>query len=113
MPHHLRGDRKEVRAILPVDVALIDQLHISLVDQAGRLQRAVAAFVRHVARGDHVELVVDERDQAIERRAVAVLPLAQQHRDLCRRRWGLAVHGFLGCARFCHGGESRSKAERR
>ena len=75
-----------MRAVLPVDAPLIDQLYVRLVDQGRRLQRAVAALVGEMAAGDDVQLVVDERDELVERRSIAALPLLQKLRDL-RLRW--------------------------
>ena len=73
--HQARCDGEEVRAVLPVDLALVDEFQIGLVDQSRGLQCAIAPFTGHVARGDHVQLVVHQRHQAIEGIAVAALPV--------------------------------------
>ena len=48
--HQRRRDREEMRAVLPVDVALAEQFEVGLADEGGRLQRADAPFARHVPR---------------------------------------------------------------
>ena len=48
-PHDLRGNAKEVRTILPVNIPLIDELQIGLVNECSRLQRMAFALVIHVA----------------------------------------------------------------
>ena len=79
--HHLRGDGEEVAAILPVDVALIEQLQVGLVDDGGGLQPVVPPLARELARGQRIELVVDERDQTVERVTAAVTPRVQHLGD--------------------------------
>jgi hypothetical protein len=43
LAHGARGGGEEVRAVLPVDLARVDQLEVGLVDQRGRLQRGRGA----------------------------------------------------------------------
>lgn len=43
--HELRGNRKEVRPVLPAHLTLIHQLEIRLVHQCGPLQRVAASLV--------------------------------------------------------------------
>ena len=80
--------------VLPVDVALADQLEIGLTDEGGGLQRADAPFARHVTGRDQVQLLVDERHQAFERVRAPAAPLLQQPRDV-RAGFSGAAHGFL------------------
>ena len=42
--HDLRRDTEEVRAILPIDLALVNEPHVRLMDQGRRLQRVVRAL---------------------------------------------------------------------
>ncbi len=42
--HDLRRDAKEVRAILPIDLALVDEPHVRLMDQGRRLQGVIRAL---------------------------------------------------------------------
>ena len=43
-PHQLSRDRKEVRAVLPLNVARVDQPQIGLIDQRRGLQRYAVSF---------------------------------------------------------------------
>jgi hypothetical protein len=81
-----------VRAILPVDLALIDQLQVRHVDEGRCLQRVLAPLAREVARRDDAQLVLDDRDQPVQCLALAVLSLPKQARDLRRRGDGISVH---------------------
>ena len=97
--HQCRGDREEVSAVLPVHVALSEQLDVGLADYGCRLQAIVPPFAGKMAGGDGAQLVVDERDQTLERVLAALLPLKQRPRDLrpclfgheCPREGGTAV----------------------
>ena len=57
-PHQLRRDRKKMSAVLPVHLTLPNEFQIRLVDKHSGLQSAGSPFVRHVTRGDEVQLVV-------------------------------------------------------
>jgi hypothetical protein len=48
-PHHLRRNREELRALLPLYFRHIHQSQIDFVDQGGGLQRVVPPFAFHVA----------------------------------------------------------------
>ena len=86
--HDLRRDTKEVRAILPIDLALVNEPDVRLMDQGRRLQGVVGALAPKLARGDAAELGVDEGQQLTERSAVAATPIAEQRRDVRRRHLG-------------------------
>jgi hypothetical protein len=58
--HQLRGHREEVVAALPVDACDVDQAQVRFVDERGRLERMVRAFVPHVAMRDAPKFSVDE-----------------------------------------------------
>jgi len=47
-PHHVRGNRKEMRAVLPPDLPLVDQLEIRLVDEGGGGEGVVGALAAQV-----------------------------------------------------------------
>ncbi len=87
-PHHLRGDGEEMSAILPVDVALIEQLHVRLVDDGRGLQASLAPLARELPRRERAQLAMDERDQPLEGFATAVAPRMQYLSDFrgCRDR---------------------------
>ena len=82
--HGLGADREEVVAILPVDVALAREFHVSLVHQSGWVERVVAAFLLHVGGGEAAQLIVEQRQKPLGRIGVA---LADAMKHLC---WMLA-----------------------
>ena len=67
-PHHLRGDAKEMRPILPVHVMLINETQVNLVHQGGWLQRVSLAFPAEEADGLSMQLFVDQRKQSTRAR---------------------------------------------
>ena len=81
-PHQLRRDAEEMRAILPVNRPLPNELEIGLVDERRGLQRVIAPLARQVPRSQRVQFGVDKRDQPVERLRTAVLPLLKQARDI-------------------------------
>ena len=83
--HRLRRDPEEVRAVLPPDVALLDELHKRLVDQRRRLERVVLALAPQVARGAASQLAVDQREELVERVLLAGRQIVEQARDVDRR----------------------------
>ena len=83
--HDLRRDTKEMRAILPIDQALVDESDVGLMDQGRRLQGVVGALAPKLARGHPAELRVDEWQQLGERSPVATTPIAEESRDVMRR----------------------------
>jgi hypothetical protein len=79
--HHLRRDAEEVRAVLPGDALLANQPEVRLVDQGGWLQRVIRAFATKIRGGSPLEIFVDEWQQLVARREVAVSPRPQQSRN--------------------------------
>jgi hypothetical protein len=73
-PHQLRRDAKELRAVLPADALLIDELEIGFVHETRGLQRVPWPLVKEVAGGDVAQLPIDNGKQILERVAVAVAP---------------------------------------
>ena len=71
-----------MRAIVPLDRFSIDQTKKRLVDECRRLEAMARALTRHAALRDPMELVMDERDQSLERTMVALAPLEQQSCDV-------------------------------
>ena len=47
--HGLRRDPEEVRAVLPLDLALVDELEVRLVDEGRGLEGVVGALAPQVA----------------------------------------------------------------
>src|SRR5262245_30982580 len=83
--HDVRGDTKEMRAILPVDLPLIDEPDEHLMNQGRRLQGVVGALAPKLAGRHTPELPIDQWQQLVERCPVATTPLAEQRRDVARR----------------------------
>ena len=62
---------------LPIDIGDIDEPHVRLMHQSGRLQRVLGPLFSHVLFGDLPELAVDERQESVGRFAIAGVPIAQ------------------------------------
>jgi hypothetical protein len=92
-PHELCGDTKEVRPILPVDAALVDEPDVHLMHKGRWLQGVVGTLVPKLARGHPAELRIHKRQQFIERSPVAAIPIAEQRRDVARRHHGILLQG--------------------
>src|SRR5215467_13219458 len=82
--HHLRGDRKKVCSALPGDVLLVHNAKKSFMDQGGRLQGMVRAFLAHGDMGHAAQFVVNQRDETKRRLLIAIAPLAKQLGDVGR-----------------------------
>ena len=95
--HHLRGDAKEMRAILPVHLALIDELEEGFVDQGRGLKGVVAPLPAQVGGGEPPQLGINRRQEPVERILPPETPLLEQLRDLSA--WRLHV-GITGRIRF-------------
>src|SRR6185503_20835344 len=76
---------KEVRAILPVDLPLIDEPDVHLVHKGRRLQGMVSPLAPKLAGRNASELRIDERQQLVQRSPVAATPIGEQRRDVARR----------------------------
>jgi hypothetical protein len=84
--HDLRRDTKEMRPILPIDVALVDQSKVHLMNEGRRLQGMVRPLLPQLARGHAAQLRIDERQQPVEGRPVAAAPVAEQSGDVASRK---------------------------
>lgn len=93
--HLAGGDRKEMRAILPVD-RRSDQAQAGLVQQLRGVE-GDGAFAAQMTLGQSVQVAVDQRHQTVQRARIAVAPLAQQLRD--RRLFGCVHAERVGDAR--------------
>jgi hypothetical protein len=76
--HHLRRQRKKMRAAPPVDFSLADESQIRFVHKRRRLERVVFAIATQLARGALPEFLVDERQQLFLRFPIARRPQAEQ-----------------------------------
>ena len=77
---------------MPRGVLLIDQLHEQGVDQIGGVEIVSVALLAQLTLKQSCQLKVDERQNLVERVAVAVAPLGEQAGDVGRGRAPLA-HG--------------------
>ena len=73
-----------MRAVLPVDALGFDQAQIGLVDERGRLEAVPDPLSRDTPASNPKQLVVDDRDQAVERRVIALSPCNEESRDVGR-----------------------------
>jgi hypothetical protein len=73
-PHQLRRDRKEVRAVLPLHAARLNQLEIGFINQRSSLQRMAGPLTADVSVGQAPQFSVDQRDQSVERRLIPARP---------------------------------------
>ena len=74
--HDLCRDAEEVRPILPVHLALVDEPDVDLVNERRRLKGVVSPLAAKLARGRAAKLCVNEREQLIERSPIAATPIA-------------------------------------
>jgi hypothetical protein len=65
--HELCRDGKEMPAVLPADLALIEKLEIDLVDDRRDLKPVVAPFRAQLAGRNRPQLVVDQTDESKDR----------------------------------------------
>src|SRR5688572_2811867 len=65
--HHLCRHTKEMRSILPIHLALVDQSHVRLVNQRCGLKGVIGAFVLQLARRNAAELRIYKWQQPVER----------------------------------------------
>jgi len=83
-PHQTRGHGEEMRPVLPADASAFDEAQIDFVDERGRLEAVPGVLSRHLATSDPMQLVVDDRDQPVECRVIALSPCDEESRDVRR-----------------------------
>jgi hypothetical protein len=81
LAHGARGHPIEVAPALPVRVAGPHELQVRLVDEGRSGERSAAGFAQLVV-GPATQVLVDNPEQPIERRAVSLVEGAQQSSDL-------------------------------
>lgn len=79
-PHGLRGDRKKLSSILPVDRTLSGEFHICLVNERGRRKR-FGIFVPQKITRDAPKFVVNDRQEFVESFLPAVAEILQESRN--------------------------------
>ena len=99
-PHEARGHRKEMRAILPLDLLDFDQPEIRLIDQRGSLERVAGTFVAHMAPRQAAQLLMDEGQQAVERCHITPPPGLQQSGGVVRATGNAAMADAIDLSLF-------------
>ena len=74
LAHRVRGDRAEVRAVLPALRAILHQPQVGLVDERRRLERLARTLAAQIRRRQPAQLLVDDRQQRVDR-----LPIVRHH----------------------------------
>src|SRR5262245_14424462 len=67
-----------MRPVLPSDPVHVNEPHVRFVDQGCGLERVVGSLASHVPLGQGVELLVNERNELVERRFVPLAPRDEQ-----------------------------------
>ena len=81
-PHHLCSDREKVRAVIPLNISLIDETDKCFVDQRRGLQRMAPALAVHIVMGQTMQLAVNQRRQMVESCLVSGAPIQKQLGDV-------------------------------
>ena len=92
LAHEPRRYRQEVRAIVGIKGALIDQPQIGLVDQRGALQCVFRTLALQMMASDFAEFSIYEGNQSLEGSLIASLPQHEQFADSFRM---LLIHNRL------------------
>ena len=71
LTHRVRGNRAEVRPVLPAIGTILQKTKVGFVHERGRLQRLSGTFPTQVVRRQTPQLAIDERHQRLERRPIA------------------------------------------
>lgn len=91
-PHHLRGHPEEVSAVLPANLIPPEQPKAHLVDERRWLQRQMCVLAGQIAQRHAVQLVVNDREQPVERTRIAIAPGTEQRRQIVVPGGGEGVH---------------------
>jgi hypothetical protein len=74
LPHQPRRHRKKVRPAIQCQTLHIHESQVDLMDQSRRLEGVPRRFALEMAARHPAQLVIYERDQAVERRGVSLAP---------------------------------------
>jgi len=81
LPHQTRGEREKVRPVAQLDAIEINQPQVRLVNERRRLEHVPSRLRSETCVRDPAQFVIDERNEALQRVAVALLPGEQHLRD--------------------------------
>jgi hypothetical protein len=83
--HGPSGESEQMLAILPVDTLEPQQSKIELVHESRRLKRRIAATVEVEAPGNRTKTRIHERNEFVDCRRIALVPLLKQFADVVRQ----------------------------
>ena len=63
-----------MRSVLPLDVVPVDESHVHLVHERGRLEDVAASLACHLAGRHAVELLLHQRGKGIQGAVITVTP---------------------------------------
>ena len=105
LPHGSGGDRQEVGAVHRVHPAAARQLDVGLVDEGRGVEGVVGSLASQLPAGHGAQLVVDDRQQPVQRVSLAAANRLEKPRHVargngvaagCRVAWGRGVVGAHG-----------------
>jgi hypothetical protein len=76
--HHLCGNAIELRSILPFALSLVDEAHVCLVHQGGRLERVAGILTAHRRGSAPVKFGVYDRKETFAGIGISTPPRAKQ-----------------------------------
>jgi hypothetical protein len=76
--HQPRGNRKEMRPVLPTHAPRVNEAQVNLMDQSGCLYRVPRSFTPEVLSRHPSQFFIDQRNQLLERSFVSLCPLKEQ-----------------------------------
>ena len=80
--HDLRRHSEKMGAVLPLDILPVHQPQIGLVDERGGLEDVAGSLSRHLARGQVMQFLVDQRRQGLEGGPITIAPRDEQLRHV-------------------------------
>src|SRR5258708_7243319 len=84
-PHDVGRCAKEMSTVLPVNLVVSGQPHISFVDQGAGMKRVPVSCPTHVVAGEAVQLLINQWDELFFRLLVALLYFGQKQGNGVRR----------------------------
>ena len=91
LPHQARGNREELRAVLPSHAAQVDEAQVRLVDEGGRSQRVVGPLRAQSPARDSTQILVHNSDEPAVRGPIALAPRHEHSRHIA----DVTRHGHL------------------
>jgi hypothetical protein len=108
--HRLCRYGEKVGPVLPLDATGIHEPQVRLVDELAGLQRVVGTLSAKLTMGQPTELAVNEGDQFLERRLIALSPGKQQLGDVVTCQFFSALSALLVDGRDVPGQTPRERS---